>query len=140
VAILTARAQSMPNDNIERAIKRGTGEGMEAQHFDEIVYEGYAPGGVAVIVEAATDNKNRTAAEIRRIFTKNDGNLAVSGSVSYMFHKKGRITVPRSALGEERIFELALEAGAEELTTEEEQYVIITSHDQLYAGAEALTN
>ena len=139
-AILSARAQSMPNDNIERAIKRGTGEGIEAQHFDEIVYEGYAPGGVAVIVEAATDNKNRTAAEIRRIFSKNDGNLATSGSVSYMFHKKGRITVPRSAMGEERIFELALEAGAEELTTEEEGYVITTSHDQLYAVAEALKN
>ena len=126
------------NDNIERAIKRGTGEGVEAQHFDEIVYEGYAPGGVAVIVEAATDNKNRTAAEIRRIFSKNDGSLATSGSVSYMFHKKGRITVPRSTMGEERIFELALEAGAEELTMEEEQYVITTSHDQLYAVAEAL--
>lgn len=137
-AILSARGQSMPNDNIERAIKRGTGEGVEAQHFDEIVYEGYAPGGVAVIVEAATDNKNRTAAEIRRIFSKNEGNLATSGSVSYMFHKKGRITVPRSTIAEERIFELALEAGAEELTTEEEQYVITTSHDQLYAVAEAL--
>ncbi len=137
-AILSARGQSMPNDNIERAIKRGTGEGVEAQHFDEIVYEGYAPGGVAVIVEAATDNKNRTAAEIRRIFSKNDGNLGTSGSVSYMFHKKGRITVPRSTIAEERIFELALEAGAEELTTEEEQYVITTSHDQLYAVAEAL--
>ena len=137
-AILSARGQSMPNDNIDRAIKRGTGEGVEAQHFDEIVYEGYAPGGVAVIVEAATDNKNRTAAEIRRIFSKNEGNLATSGSVSYMFHKKGRITVPRSTIAEERIFELALEAGAEELTTEEEQYVITTSHDQLYAVAEAL--
>src|SRR3982074_1672526 len=100
-AIQAARAQSMPNDNIERAIKRGTGEGMEATHFDEIVYEGYAPGGVAVIVEAATDNKNRTAAEVRRIFTKNNGNLASSGSVSYMFHKKGRITIPRTAIGEE---------------------------------------
>jgi len=137
-AILSARGQSMPNDSIERAIKRGTGEGVEAQHFDEIIYEGYAPGGVAVIVEAATDNKNRTAAEIRRIFSKNDGNLATSGSVSYMFHKKGRITVPRNGIAEERIFELALDAGAEELTTEEEEYVITTSHDQLYAVAEAL--
>src|SRR3981081_580664 len=86
-AIQAARAQSMPNDNIERAIKRGTGEGAEAQHFDEIVYEGYAPGGVAVIVDVATDNKNRTAAELRHIFTKNHGNLGTSGSVSYMFHK-----------------------------------------------------
>ncbi|MGZ4966183.1 MAG: YebC/PmpR family DNA-binding transcriptional regulator, partial [Chthoniobacterales bacterium] len=126
------------NDNIERAIKRGTGEGSEAQHYDEIVYEGYAPGGVAVIVEAATDNKNRTAAEVRRIFTKNDGNLASSGSVSYMFHKKGRITVPRAGTDEERVLEIALESGAEELTTEEEQYVITTAHDQLYAVAEAL--
>ena len=137
-AILSARAQSMPNDNIERAIKRGTGEGNEAAHFDEIVYEGYAPGGVAVIVEAATDNRNRTAAEIRSIFTKNEGNLATSGSVSYMFHKKGQITVPRASIDEDRILELGLEAGAEELTTEEDQYVITTSHDQLYAVADAL--
>ena len=137
-AIQTARDQSMPNDNIERAIKRGTGEGSEAAHFDEIIYEGYAPGGVAVIVEAATDNKNRTAAEIRSIFTKNDGNLASSGSVSYMFHKKGQISVPRGSIGEDRILELALDAGAEELTTEEDQYLVTTSHDQLYAVAEAL--
>ncbi len=139
-AIAAARNQSMPNDNIERAIKRGTGEGQEAQHFDEIIYEGYAPGGVAVIVEAATDNKNRTAAEIRSIFSKNHGNLASSGSVSYMFHKKGQISVPGEAIGEDRLFELALEAGAEELTNEEKQYVITTSHDQLYAVAEALKN
>jgi transcriptional/translational regulatory protein YebC/TACO1 len=119
-AIQAARAQSMPNDNIERAIKRGT--------------------GVAVIVEAATDNKNRTAAEIRSIFSKHNGNLASSGSVSYMFHKKGQITVPRSSIDEDRLFELALEAGAEELTTGEDEYVIITSHDQLYAVAEALRN
>jgi YebC/PmpR family DNA-binding regulatory protein len=133
-----AKAQSMPNDNIERAIKRGTGEGVDVQHIEEIVYEGYGPGGVAVIVEAATDNKNRTAAEIRRIFSKNHGNLASSGSVSYMFHKKGQITVARDTIEEEHLFELALEAGAEELTTEEGEYVILTSHDQLYAVAEAL--
>jgi YebC/PmpR family DNA-binding regulatory protein len=137
-AIQAARTQSMPNDNIERAIKRGTGEGNEATHFDEIVYEGYGPGGVAVIVEAATDNKNRTAAEIRRIFTKNSGNLASSGSVSYMFHKKGQISVARAAIDENRIFELALNAGAEELTSDQDEYVITTSHDQLYAVADAL--
>ncbi|MEO5720354.1 MAG: YebC/PmpR family DNA-binding transcriptional regulator [Chthoniobacterales bacterium] len=137
-AILSARGQSMPNDNIERAIKRGTGEGEEATHYDEIVYEGYAPGGVAVIVDAATDNKNRTAADLLRIFSKNHGNLGTSGSVSYMFHKKGQIIVPRDAIQEERLFEVALEGGAEELTTEEEEYVITTSHDQLYAVAEAL--
>src|SRR3954451_20270528 len=115
-AIQAARNQSMPNDNIDRAIKRGTGEGAEAQNFDEIVYEGYAPGGVAVIVEIATDNRNRTAADIRSIFSKNNGNLATSGSVSYMFHKKGQITVPRASIGEDRLLEVALEAGAEELT------------------------
>ena len=91
-----------------------------------------------MIVEAATDNRNRTAAEIRIIFSKNNGNLATSGSVSYMFHKKGQITCPAIRISEDRLLELALEAGAEELTTEEEQYVIITSHDQLYAVAEAL--
>ncbi len=137
-AIVSARAQSMPGDNIDRAVRRGTGEGAEAQHFDEIVYEGYGPGGVAIIVDAATDNKNRTAAEMRLIFSKNHGNLASSGSVSYMFHKKGRITVPRDAINEERLFEIALDAGAEELTTEEELYVITTSPDQLYAVAETL--
>ncbi|MEY2481361.1 MAG: hypothetical protein QOI04_2288 [Verrucomicrobiota bacterium] len=139
-AIQTARDQSMPNDNIERAIKRGTGEGNEAQHFDEIVYEGYAPGGVAVIVETATDNKNRTAAEIRSIFTKHHGNLASSGSVSYMFHRKGQITVPHASIAEDKLLELALEAGAEDLTNEEDRYLITTPHDQLYAVAEALKN
>jgi YebC/PmpR family DNA-binding regulatory protein len=137
-AIQAARAQSMPNDNIERAIKRGTGQGTDAAQIEEIMYEGYGPGGVALIVEAATDNRNRTAAQVRSIFSKNDGNLASLGSVSYMFHKKGHITVPRDSVDEDRLFELALEAGAEELTTEEDQYVIITSHDQLYAVAEAL--
>jgi YebC/PmpR family DNA-binding regulatory protein len=137
-AIQAARTQSMPNDNVERAIKRGTGEGVDAAHFDEIVYEGYGPGGVAIIVEAATDNRNRTAAEIRSIFTKNEGNLASSGSVSYMFHKKGQVTVARSSIDEDRLLEVSLEAGAEELTTEEDQYVITTSHDQLYAVADAL--
>ena len=137
-AIQAARAQSMPNDNIERAIKRGTGEASDASQIEEIIYEGYAPGGVALIVETATDNKNRTAAEVRSIFSKNNGNLASAGSVSYMFHKKGQIIVPRDSIDEDRLFELALEAGAEELTTEEDQYVITTSHDQLYAVAEAL--
>ena len=137
-AIQAARAQSMPSDNIERAIKRGTGDGRDGEQLEEIVYEGYAPGGVALIVEAATDNRNRTGAEVRRIFTQNNGNLAASGSVSYMFHKKGQITVPRSSIDEDRLLEIALEAGAEELTTEEDQYVVLTSHDQLYAVAEAL--
>jgi YebC/PmpR family DNA-binding regulatory protein len=138
--IQMARAQSMPNDNIERAIKRGTGEGTDAAQIEEIIYEGYGPGGVALIVEAATDNKNRTAAEMRHIFSKNEGHLATSGSVSYMFHKKGRITIAKDTISEERLFDLALEAGAEELTSEEGEYVVLTSHDQLYAVAEALAH
>src|SRR5437879_11550219 len=137
-AIQAARDQSMPNDNVERAIKRGTGQGVDAANFEEITYEGYGPGGVAIIVEAATDNKNRTAAEIRSIFAKNNGNLGSAGSVSYMFHKKGQIMVPRSSIDEDRLLELVLEAGAEELTTEKDQYLITTSHDQLYAVAETL--
>jgi YebC/PmpR family DNA-binding regulatory protein len=139
-AILAARAASMPNDNIERAIKRGTGEGSEAQHFEEIVYEGYAPGGVALIVETATDNKNRTAAEVRSIFSKNHGNLASSGSVSYMFHRKGQIVVPCSSIDEDKLLELVLETGAEELTNDDDMYVVLTAPDQLYAVAEALKN
>src|SRR5207302_6231349 len=137
-AIQAARDQSMPNDNVERAIKRGTGQGVDAANFEEITYEGYGPGGVAIIVEAATDNKNRTAAEIRSIFAKNNGNLGSAGSVSYMFHKKGQIMVPRSWIDEDRLLELILEAGAEELTMEEDQYLIITWHDRLYAVADAL--
>ena len=136
-AIQAARTQSMPNDNIERAIKKGTGE-LEAQAVEEIVYEGYAPGGVALIVETATDNKNRTAADMRSIFSKNHGHLGGPGSVSFMFHRKGQITVPLSAIDEDRLMEIVLEAGAEELESDEEHHVILTAPDQLYAVAEAI--
>lgn len=136
-AVLSARAQNMPNDNIERAIKRGSGE-LEGQHYEELVYEGYGPGGVALIVEVMTDNKNRTAAELRTTFTKNHGNLATSGSVSYMFQKKGLIIAPRNDLEEDRMLEIALEAGAEELVGDGEHFVITTAHDQFYAVAEAV--
>ena len=136
-AMESARAANMPADNIKRAVQKGT-SGLPGEQYEEITYEGYGPGGVALMVETATDNRNRTGAEVRRIFTQNNGNLAGSGSVSYMFHRKGQITVPRSSIDEDRLLEIALEAGAEELTTEEDQYVILTSHDQLYAVAEAL--
>jgi YebC/PmpR family DNA-binding regulatory protein len=139
-AILSARAQSMPNDNIDRAIKRGTGEGADGTGIEEIVYEGYGPGGVAVIVEVATDNRNRTAADLRLIFTKHHGNLAASGSVSYMFHKKGRITVPRASMPEDRLLELVLESGAEEYEGDEEHFAVATAHAQLYAVAEFFKN
>lgn len=136
-AIQSARSQSMPNENIERAIKKGTGE-SGSQVVEEMVYEGYAPGGVAVIVEAATDNKNRTAADMRLIFTKNQGNLGGPGSVSFMFHRKGQITVPLAATEEDRLLEIVLDAGAEELNSDDEHYVITTAPDQLYAVAETL--
>ena len=139
-AILAARAQSMPNDNIDRAIKRGTGEGGEAANIEETVYEAYAPGGVALIVEVATDNRNRTAADLRLILTKNHGNLASPGAVSYMFHRKGRVTVPATAIPEERLFDLVIEAGGEELTQDDEHHLITTAPDQLYAVAEVLKN
>lgn len=136
-AVLAARAQNMPNDNVERAIKRGAGE-LGGQQIEEIVYEGYAPGGVAVIVEVATDNKNRAAADIRSIFSKNHGHLASSGSVSYMFHRKGQIAVPAAALDEDRLLEIVLDAGAEEVETEDGHYAITTSPDHLYKVADAL--
>ena len=139
-AILAARAQSMPNDNIDRAIQRGTGEGPDASNIEESVYEAYAPGGVALILEVATENRNRTAADLRLILTKNHGNLASPGAVLYMFHRKGRVTVPATTIQEGRLFDLVIEAGGEELTQEDEHHVITTAPDQLYAVAEALKN
>jgi YebC/PmpR family DNA-binding regulatory protein len=136
-AIMTARAESMPNDNIDRAIKKGTGE-LAATAVEELVYEGYAPGGVALIIETATDNKNRTAADLRNAMTKNHGNLGSSGSVAFMFHRKGQMAVPARATDENRLLEIILDAGAEELTREDEQFVITTPPDQLYSVAEAL--
>lgn len=136
-AIQAGRAQNMPNDNIERAIRRGAGaEG--AQALEEIVYEGYAPGGVAMLVETATDNKNRTAADIRLLFSKNNGNLAASGSVSYMFHRKGRVVVPTKAVSEDQLLEILLDAGGEELSTEDEHFIVLMPPDKLYAVAEAI--
>jgi len=136
-AIQAGRTQSMPNDNIDRAIKKGTGE-LDAATVEEIVYEGYAPGGVALIIETATDNKNRTAADLRLIFSKNHGNLGGPGSVSYMFHRKGQITVPLAASPEDSVLEVVLEAGAEEMDHDDEHHVITTPPDQLYAVADAL--
>jgi YebC/PmpR family DNA-binding regulatory protein len=138
-AVLAARAQNMPNDTIERAIKKGTGE-IAGGIVEELMYEGYGPGGVAIIVEAATDNKNRTAADIRSTFAKNHGNLAASGAVSYMFRRKGQITVGRAAVEEDKVLEIALEAGAEDLITDEDLYIVTTPHDHLYQVGEAMKN
>jgi YebC/PmpR family DNA-binding regulatory protein len=138
VAIGAARAQSMPNDNIDRAIKRGTGELDAGAALEELTYEGYAAGGVAVMIEVATDNKNRTAQDLRLIFSKNHGNLASSGSVGYLFKRKGQITIPRASVGDERLLELALEAGADDVSYDAEHHIVTTAHDRLYAVSEAL--
>lgn len=125
-AILDAKAGNMPNDTIERAIRRGTGE-EEGVHYEEITYEGYGPGGVALLIEAMTDNRNRTVAEIRHLFSKNGGNLGESGSVGWMFEKKGYIIVEKTAKTEEELFDLAIEAGADDLRDDDENFEILTS-------------
>lgn len=136
-AVDSARAQSMPNDTIDRAIKKGTGE-LGGGIVEEATYEGYAPGGIAILVETATDNKNRTAADMRSVFTKNHGSLGVPGSVAYLFHRKGLVTVPVAAAGEDRIMEIVLEAGADDLASDEESHTVTTPPDKLYAVAAAL--
>src|SRR2546426_8948732 len=127
-AISDAKAGNMPNDTIDRAIRRGTGE-EEGVNYEEITYEGYGPGGVALLIEAVTDNRNRTVAEIRHIFSKNGGNLGEAGSVGWLFEKKGYIVVEKSAKPEDELFELALEAGADDLRADEDNFEIITSPD-----------
>jgi YebC/PmpR family DNA-binding regulatory protein len=125
-AIAAAKEENMPKDNIERAIKKGTGTGEGAVNYEEITYEGYGPGGVAVLVEVMTDNKNRTVAEIRHILSKHGGNLGENGCVSWIFEKKGSILVDKKAIQEDAIMELALDAGAEDVREEENEYEIIT--------------
>jgi YebC/PmpR family DNA-binding regulatory protein len=125
-AVADAKAGNMPNDTIERAIRRGTGE-EEGVHYDEITYEGYGPGGVALLIEAVTDNRNRTVAEIRHLLSKNGGNLGETGSVGWIFAKKGYIVVDKAAKSEDELFELAIDAGADDLRGDEENFEIITS-------------
>ena len=137
-AIAKAKAQNMPNDNIERAIKKGAGE-LGDKVYEEITYEGYGIGGVAVIVQALTDNKNRTAGDVRYIFDKNGGNLGTSGCVSYMFDKKGIILLGKdSTSDEESLMEMALEAGADDFESSEDGYEITTQPQDFYTVLEAL--
>ncbi len=136
-AIAKARAANMPKDNIERAIKKGTGE-LGAVNYEELVYEGYAPGGVAVLVEVLTDNKNRTAASVRNIFTKSGGNLGATGSVSYMFSRKGVIEYDAEQVNEEEIMEVALEAGAEDIANEGGVITVTTDPAEFATVLEAL--
>ncbi len=136
LAVREARANSVPKDVIQRAINKS--QAGDSADYEEIRYEGYGPGGVAVIVEAMTDNRNRTASSVRSIFTKNGGNLGETGSVSFMFERKGEITYPNSAGDLETVFEAALEAGAEDVEETDEGYVIITADTDLAAVAGAL--
>lgn len=136
-AVLDAKAANMPNETIDRATKRGTGE-LEGAAYEEIAYEGYGPGGVAIMVNATTDNRNRTVSELRHLFAKNGGNLGESGSVAWMFSKKGSIIVDRAARGEDELLEIALEAGAEDMQADEEGYHILTAPDEFHAVLEAV--
>lgn len=136
-AISDAKAQNMPNDTIDRAVKRGTGE-LEGVNYDEITYEGYGPNGVAVMVETMTDNRNRTVAELRHIFSKNGGNLGESGSVAWMFDKKGYIVVDKAAKSEEELFEIAIEAGADDMQDDGDIFEIFTAPDNFEAVNEAV--
>lgn len=128
-AIVTAKAENMPKDNITRAIKKGTGE-IAGEIYDEIMYEGYGPGGVAILVECLTDNRNRTVADVRHYFAKNNGNLGESGCVAYMFDKKGLLLIDKSTVEEEKLMDAALEAGAEDVVEEEGEYQIFTAPEE----------
>jgi len=136
-AISDAKAGNMPNDTIDRAIRRGTGE-EDGVNYEEITYEGYGPGGVALLIQSMTDNRNRTVAEIRHIFSKNGGNLGESGSVGWMFEKKGYIVVNKSAKPEEELFDIVIEAGADDLRDDEDNFEIITSPDSFESVSTAL--
>ena len=131
-AVNDAKAQNMPNDTIDRAIKRGTGE-IEGAQYDEVMYEGYGPGGVAVLVEAMTDNRNRTVAEIRHIFSKNGGNMGESGSVAWMFNKKGYIVVDKASKSEDELFEIAIESGADDMQDGGDVWEILTAPENFDA-------
>lgn len=137
-AVTTARSSSMPSKNIENAIKKGTGESKEGIDYTEISYEGYGPHGVAVMVECFTDNKNRTVAELRTLFSKNNGSLGETGSVSWQFDKKGVIHIEKERVEEDKITELALELSAEDIRSEVEGYVIYTTVDSFHEINESL--
>jgi YebC/PmpR family DNA-binding regulatory protein len=136
-AVAAAKAENMPKDNIERAIKKGTGE-LEGVNYEEFTYEGYGPAGVAVYVEIMTDNKNRTAADVRHIFSKNNGNLGENGCVAWMFEKKGTFVYDKSEVDEEKLMEYVLDAGAEDISEEESTWVVMTDHKDFYSVKEAI--
>lgn len=138
-AIDGAKSVNMPQDNIKKAIQRGTGE-LEGVHYEEITYEGYGPGGIALMVETVTDNKNRTVADIRHVFAKYNGNLGEQGCVSYLFSKKGLIIIDKEAIEEDDLMELALDNGAEDMRVEESNYEIVTQVEDFEAVLSAINS
>jgi YebC/PmpR family DNA-binding regulatory protein len=136
-AVQTAKDANMPQENIRRAILKGTGE-LPGQSYEESVYEGYGPGGVAVLIEVLTDNKNRTVAEIRHLFSKHGGNLGEAGSVQWMFEKKGYLAIPKESVSEERLLEIVLEAGAEDLQANGDLFAVYTPIESFEAVRQAL--
>ena len=138
-AVAAAKAENMPADNIKRAIQRGTGE-LPGAVYEEVTFEGYGPGGVALLVEVTTDNRNRTVSEIRHIFTKGGGNLGEAGSVSWMFHKKGEIVVPKSAAKEEDLMNVVLENGGEDMNDDGESWAVTTDPSSYEGVLNAIKN
>ena len=136
-AIENAKASNLPKENIERAVKKGTGE-LEGVDYQEVLYEAYGPGGVAIMIQAVTDNPTRTVADVRHKLSRNGGNLGSTNSVAFMFDRRGQLFLDATKLDEEAAMEAALEAGAEDLTRDEDQYVVTTSPSELHAVREAL--
>jgi len=138
LAVSKAKDANMPNDNIQRAIDKGTGSGADADAIERITYEGYAPGGVAVLVDVLTDNRNRTAADVRYVFSKNGGKLGTSGSVAYLFERKGVILVPKDDTDEDALMEVALEAGAEDVAEQESDFRVVAPPEDFVSVRAAL--
>jgi YebC/PmpR family DNA-binding regulatory protein len=136
-AVLAAKAENMPKDNIDRAIKKGTGE-LEGVNYEELTYEGYGPGGVAMMLEVVTDNKNRTVADVRHIFSKHNGSLGENGCVSWMFEKKGLITIEKSGVDEDRLIEAALDAGALDVKDSGKEFEVTTDQTSFEEVKKAL--
>jgi YebC/PmpR family DNA-binding regulatory protein len=136
-AVLAARQNSMPSENIDRAIRKGTGE-LEGVHYEEVTYEAYGPGGVAILIQALTDNRNRTVGELRNLLDKYGGNLGAAGSVAWMFQKRGLITVERKGVDEDRVMEVALDGGAEDVREAGDLLEVLTAPEQFEAARAAL--
>ena len=137
LAIEKAKSFNVPSENIERAIKRGVGE-LQAGSYEELMYEGYGPGGVAVLLQIMTDNRNRTAAEVRHIFSRHGGNLGESGCVAWMFERKGEVRLPKAGVEEEQVMLTAIEAGADDVESDDESYIVLTGPENFSAVRKAL--